>query len=450
MKIKDFIGADRGKIKSILEDIRKKDEKIRAFITLLDDPHVPGEGEYRGVPIAIKDNIVTKGIRTTCASKILESYVPPYDATVVKKLKEAGFVIVGKTNMDEFAMGSTTENSAFFPTRNPRDPERVPGGSSGGSAAAVAAEMVPVALGSDTGGSIRQPAALTGVYGFKPSYGLVSRYGLVAYASSLDQIGPLALSVEDIARLMQVIHGKDEMDSTTVDKRMDFIGALEKDVSGMKALVVEEMMGYEGLDERVANVFEDFIKLLEKLGVSVSKISLPHIKYSIATYYIIAPAEVSSNLARFDGVRYGRRVEGKSMKELYMRTRDEGFGEEVKRRILLGTFTLSAAYYDAYFDKAQRVRRKISEELYEALSDADFVISPTSPIVAPKIGEKTDPLSLYLMDFYTIPANLAGLPAISVPFGEVDSLPVGMQIMGGRFEDEKVIALAAAVEKAVG
>ena len=449
MKISDFIGSDERRIRELIEDIKKRDEKIKAFITIVEDPEF-SEGEYSGVPIAVKDNIVTKGIRTTCASKILENYVPPYDATVVEKLKKAGFVIVGKTNMDEFAMGSTTENSAFFPTRNPRDLDRVPGGSSGGSAAAVAAGMVPVALGSDTGGSIRQPASFTGIFGFKPTYGLVSRYGLVAYASSLDQIGPLATTVEDIATVMKVIHGKDEMDSTTVDVRIDFDSFREIDVRGKRAAVVKEMMEYEGLEEGVAKRFEEFIKALEELGLEVSEVSLPHIKYSVATYYIIAPAEVSSNLARFDGVRYGLRVSGKNMKELYYRTRDEGFGEEVKRRILLGTFTLSAAYYDAYFDKAQRVRRKISQEIYDTFERFDYIVSPTSPIVAPRIGEKTDPLSLYLMDFYTIPANLAGIPAMSVPFGEVDGLPIGMQIMGKRFDDAAVLALSWNVEKLVG
>ncbi len=448
MKIADFIGADRKRIDEILRNIRKLDEKVNAFLTIVNNPEIPS-GPYSGVPIAVKDNITTEGIRTTCGSKILENFVPPYDATVVKKLKKAGFVIVGKTNMDEFAMGSTTENSAFFPTKNSRDLERVPGGSSGGSAAAVASGMVPVALGSDTGGSIRQPASLTGVFGFKPTYGLVSRYGLVAYASSLDQIGPLATSTEDIATVMDIISGKDEMDSTTADVKLDFKRFKEINLSEKSVAIVKEMMEYEGLDEDVAKKFDEFVKILEKIGLKVREISLPSIKYSVATYYIIAPAEVSSNLARFDGIRYGLRITGENLKELYLKTRNTGFGEEVKRRILLGTFTLSAAYYDAYFDKAQRVRRKISEEIYDALSENEFIISPTSPIVAPKIGEKTDPLSLYLMDFYTIPANLAGIPAISVPFGESNDLPVGMQIMGGRFKDVEVLSLSWRVEEAV-
>jgi len=448
LKISDFVGANKDRIDEVIRNIKELDRRINAFLTIIEDPEVPN-GPYSGVPIAVKDNITTEGVRTTCGSKILENFVPPYDATVVKKLKKAGFVIVGKTNMDEFAMGSTTENSAFFPTRNPKDLERVPGGSSGGSAAAVASGMVPVALGSDTGGSIRQPAALTGVFGFKPTYGLVSRYGLVAYASSLDQIGPFANSTEDIAAVMDIISGKDEMDSTTADVKLDFKRFKEIDLSGKSVVIVKEMMEYEGLDEDVSKKFEEFVKTLGDLGLKIREISLPNIKYSIATYYIIAPAEVSSNLARFDGIRYGLRVSGENLKELYLKTRNAGFGEEVKRRILLGTFTLSAAYYDAYFDKAQRVRKKISEEIYEALKENEFIISPTSPITAPKIGEKTDPLSLYLMDFYTIPANLAGIPAINVPFGESNGLPVGMQIMGGRFRDVEVLSLSWRVEEAV-
>ncbi len=433
--------------KAFVEDLKKKDEKIKAFITFNDDFEFLKGREFSGVPIAVKDNIVTEGLLTTCASKILENYVPPYDATVIKKLKRAGFFIVGKTNLDEFAMGSSTEKSAFFVTRNPIDLERVPGGSSGGSAAAVAAGMVPVALGSDTGGSIRQPAAFTGIYGFKPTYGLVSRYGLVAFASSLDQIGPMARSVEDIAQVMEVIYERDEKDSTTVDIKLDFLKALKNDVNGYKAGVIENVFDYEGLNEDVAKAFEDFIKLLEDLGVKVRKVKADSIKYSVAVYYIIAPAEVSSNLSRFDGVKYGLRVEGRNLNEMYMKTREAGFGEEVKRRILLGNFTLSATYYDAYFNKAQKVRRLIANELYKILEESDFIILPTTPTPAPKIGEITDPLTYYLMDIFTIPANLAGLPAISVPFGKSGNLPLGMQIMGRRFEDPKVLQLAYAVER---
>ncbi len=435
-------------VEESLERIRKEDERIKAFITVVDEPEL-GEGPFKGVPIAVKDNIVTAGLRTTCASKILEDYVPPYDATVVERLKRAGFVIVGKTNMDEFAMGSSTERSAFFVTRNPLDPDRVAGGSSGGSAAAVASGMVPVALGSDTGGSIRQPAAFCGVYGFKPSYGLVSRYGLVAFASSLDQIGPIARSVRDIALVMNVIHGRDEKDSTTLDVKMDFLSGIEEGIEGMKFGVVKEAFEYEGLDEGVARSFEDFVKLLEKLGGVVEEVSTPHLKYSVAVYYIVAPAEASSNLARYDGVRYGLRIEREGLRGTYTATRGEGFGEEVRRRIMLGTFTLSATYYEAYFDRAQRVRRKISEELYEVLEEFDAILTPTSPTPAFKIGEIKDPLTYYLMDIYTIPANLAGLPAISVPFGESSGLPVGIQISGGRLQDPKVLRIARAVEKAV-
>ncbi len=446
--IEDYKGLSKQELVNLVEDIKKKDKEIKAFITYIEEPEV-NQGPLSGVPIAIKDNIVTKEIRTTCASKILENYIPPYDATVVKKLKEAGFSIIGKTNLDEFAMGSSTEKSAFFPTRNPHDLDRVPGGSSGGSAAAVAANMVPVALGSDTGGSIRQPAAFTGIFGFKPSYGLVSRYGLVAFASSLDQIGPLAKTVKDIATIMQVIHGKDKMDSTTLDVKMDFFKELEEGISGMKFAYPKEAFEHEGLHDDVAKSFEQFIKLLERLGANVEKVSLPHLKYSVAVYYIIAPSEVSSNLARFDGVRYGLREEGKNLKEMYMKTRNAGFGEEVKRRILLGTFTLSAAYYEAYFDKAQRVRRKISQEMYEVLKDRDAIIMPTAPTPAPKIGEIKDPLTYYLMDIFTIPANLAGLPAINIPFGKSGHLPLGMQVIGGRLKDPGVLRIARAIERVI-
>ncbi len=435
-------------VKESLRKIKEKNESLKAFLTVVDDPKIE-EGPFKGIPIGVKDNITTAGMRTTCASKILENYIPPYDATVVKRLKESGFVIVGKTNMDEFAMGSSTERSAYFTTRNPIDPERVPGGSSGGSAAAVSADMVPVALGSDTGGSIRQPAAFCGIYGFKPSYGLVSRYGLVAFASSLDQIGPMAKNVRDIAIVMNVIHGKDEMDSTTVDVKMDFLRDIENGIEGMRFAVAKEVFEYEGLDEGVAKSFEEFVKLLEKLGGKVEKVSTPHLKYSVAVYYIIAPAEASSNLARYDGIRYGLRIERGGLKKTYMETRGVGFGEEVRRRIMLGTFTLSATYYEAYFDKAQKVRRKISQELYEILEEFDAVITPTSPVPAFKIGEIKDPLTYYLMDIFTIPANLAGLPAISIPFGESSGLPVGIQISGGRFKDPEVLRIARAVEKAV-
>jgi len=445
--LENFIGYGKDQIRNIVEKIKEKDKDIKAFITVVDNPEVPKFGKYEGVPIAIKDNIITENIRTTCASKILENYIPPFDATVVKKLKESGFVIVGKTNLDEFAMGSSTERSAFFPTRNPIDLERIPGGSSGGSAAAVAADMVPVALGSDTGGSIRQPSAFTGIYGFKPTYGLVSRYGLVAFASSLDQIGPMAKSVDDIAKVMSVIAGRDEMDSTTVDVDIDFLKDLDRGIKGMKIAAIKTVYDEKGLHEDVAKAFEEFVKLIKELGAEVKWVDVPSIRYSVAVYYIIAPAEVSSNLSRFDGVRYGLRINGENIKEMYMKTRNKGFGEEVKRRILLGTFTLSATYYEAYFSKAQKVRKKISDELYSVLKEYDALILPTVPAPAPKIGEIKDALTYYLMDIFTIPANLAGLPAINVPFGKSGNLPLGMQIMGRRFEDDKVLRIAKTIQE---
>jgi len=432
-------------IKESLDTIKKLDDKVKAFISLVENPSWE-TGKFWGIPIAIKDNILVFGTKTTCASKILGNYDSPYDATAVKKLKKAGFAIVGKTNLDEFAMGSSTERSAFFVTRNPWDLERVPGGSSGGSAAAVSAGMVIAALGSDTGGSIRQPAAFCGVVGFKPTYGLVSRYGLVAFASSLDQIGPITKTVRDAAIIMEVIYGKDPNDSTTVDRKMNFLEGIEDGIEGMKFAVPHEVYS-QGLDDGVAESFEEFIKLLEKLGASVERVRMPHLKYSVATYYIIAPAEASSNLARYDGVKYGLRIEKEGLKETYMRTRNEGFGEEVRRRIMLGTFTLSAAYYEAYFDKAQRVRKKISDEMNGILENFDAILTPTSPVPAYKIGEIKDPLTYYLMDIFTIPANLGGFPALSIPFGFSKGLPVGIQIIGKRFDDSKVLRVGRAVEK---
>lgn len=432
-------------VKESLDTIKKLDDKLKAFISIVENPNWE-DGKFWGIPIAIKDNILVFGTKTTCASKILENYHSPYDATVVKRLRKSGFAIVGKTNLDEFAMGSSTERSAFFITRNPWDLERVPGGSSGGSAAAVSSGMVIAALGSDTGGSIRQPAAFCGIVGFKPTYGLVSRYGLVAFASSLDQIGPITKTVRDAAIIMEVIYGRDPNDSTTVDKKMNFLKGIEDDIRNMKFAVPKEVYS-QGLDDGVAESFEEFVRLLEELGANVEKVSMPHLKYSVATYYIIAPAEASSNLARYDGVKYGLRIEKEGLKETYMRTRNEGFGEEVRRRIMLGTFTLSAAYYEAYFEKAQRVRKKISDEINDILRDFDAILTPTSPVPAYKIGEIKDPLTYYLMDIFTIPANLGGFPALSIPFGFSKGLPVGVQIMGKRFDDSKVLRIGRAVEK---
>jgi len=447
LTIEDCLNLNREDLAAeSVKEIEKMEPVLKSFITVCKD-HEFHSGEFAGIPIAVKDNITTKGVKTTCASKILENYVPPYNATVVEKLLLRGFTVVGKTNLDEFAMGSSTERSAFFPTRNPWDPTRVPGGSSGGSAAAVASGEVVAALGSDTGGSVRQPASLCGVVGFKPTYGLVSRYGLIAFASSLDQIGPITKSVRDAAILMSVISGKDAMDSTTVDKNIDFLKDIENGISGMKFAVPKEVYDYEQLDSGVAALFDEALKLAEKLGAKIRKVRIPSMKYAVAVYYVVAPAEASSNLARYDGVKYGLRVEEKGLKDMYKMTRREGFGEEVRRRIMLGTFTLSAAYYEAYFNKAQKVRRVLSSELDSVLTENDAILTPTSPITAFKLGEVKDPLTYYLMDIFTAPANLAGLPAISVPYGFSNDLPVGLQIMSRRFHDAKVLRIARSFEK---
>lgn len=447
LTIEDCLNLNREDLAAeSVKEIEKMEPVLKSFITVCKD-HEFHSGEFAGIPIAVKDNITTKSVKTTCASKILENYVPPYNATVVEKLLLRGFTVVGKTNLDEFAMGSSTERSAFFPTRNPWDPTRVPGGSSGGSAAAVASGEVVAALGSDTGGSVRQPASLCGVVGFKPTYGLVSRYGLIAFASSLDQIGPITKSVRDAAILMSAISGKDAMDSTTVDKNIDFLKDIENGISGMKFAVPKEVYDYEQLDSGVAALFDEALKLAEKLGAKIRKVRIPSMKYAVAVYYVVAPAEASSNLARYDGVKYGLRVEEKGLKDMYKRTRREGFGEEVRRRIMLGTFTLSAAYYEAYFNKAQKVRRVLSSELDSVLTENDAILTPTSPITAFKLGEVKDPLTYYLMDIFTAPANLAGLPAISVPYGFSNDLPVGLQIMSRRFHDAKVLRIARSFEK---
>lgn len=449
MTIEDCLEVERDNlVKESLQRIEEIDHVLRSFITVLEAEQIEvKDGPFSGIPVAVKDNIVTKGVRTTCASRILENYVPPYDATVVRKLKEAGFVIVGKTNLDEFAMGSSTERSAFFVTRNPWDLSCVPGGSSGGSATAVASGEVIAALGSDTGGSVRQPAAFCGIVGFKPTYGLVSRYGLVAFASSLDQIGPMTKSVRDAAILMQIIHGRDPMDSTTVDVKMDFLSHIEDGIENFCFAVPEEVYEYEGLDSEVAERFEECVRLIEKLGGRVRKVRIPTLKYAVATYYVIAPAEASSNLARYDGVKYGLRMERTGLKETYSTTRTVGFGEEVRRRIVLGTFTLSATYYEAYFNKAQKVRKLIANDLNTTFDEFDAILTPTSPIPAFKIGSITDPLAYYLMDVFTTFANLAGVPALSVPFGFARGLPVGIQIVGKRFDDPKILRIGRAIEK---
>lgn len=426
-------------VKTSLDVIEKEDNILNAFITVNKDAQA-------GIPVGIKDNINVKGLETTCASKILKGYIAPYDATVVKKLRTKNFSVVGKTNLDEFAMGASTEYSAFGPTRNPHNTSMVAGGSSGGSAAAVASGEVVVALGSDTGGSIRQPAAFCGVVGFKPSYGLVSRYGLVAFASSLDQIGPITKNVEDSAIVMNIIAGKDEMDSTTVERNIDFTQYIGKKMPKKRFAIAKQSFG-EGVEDGIKQRVDEFAKFVESLGHEVELVDIEEIKYSVATYYIIAPAEVSSNLSRFDGVKYGYRISAEGLREMYEKTRGYGFGEEVKRRILIGTFTLSSAYYDAYFEKAQKVRRKISKRLSEVFENYDFIVTPTSPITAFEVGSVGDPLVYYLMDIFTIPANLAGLPAISVPFGKSQNLPVGIQIMGPRFSDALVLGIADEIER---
>jgi len=406
-------------------------------------------GPLHGIPIAVKDNMVTRGLRTTCSSQILDGYLPPYDATVVARLRDAGAFIFGKTNLDEFAMGSSTENSAYGPTRNPWDPERVPGGSSGGSAAAVAAGSAIAALGSDTGGSIRQPASLCGVVGMKPTYGLVSRYGLVAFASSLDQIGPLGRTVEDTALILQAIAGHDECDATSYPGPVpDFSSDLEGEVSGLKVGVVRELSG-EGTEPDVRSAFDAMVESLSGAGAEVSEVSLPSTSYALSAYYLIAPAECSANLARFDGVRYGLRVDGSSVEAMMGATRARGFGPEVTRRILLGTYALSAGYYDAFYGQAQKVRTLVIRDFERAYEGVDVLVSPTSPTTAFELGARTaNPLSMYLSDICTIPSNLAGAPAISVPIGlDRSGLPIGFQVMAPALGERMLFRVAAAAER---
>ncbi|MHB8637411.1 MAG: Asp-tRNA(Asn)/Glu-tRNA(Gln) amidotransferase subunit GatA [Fimbriimonadaceae bacterium] len=407
-------------------------------------------GPLTGVPIALKDNLSTDGVETTCASKILKGYVPPFDATVVAKLKAQGAPMLGKTNLDEFAMGTSTENSAFQVTRNPWDLERSPGGSSGGSAAAVAAELAPIALGSDTGGSIRQPAALCGIVGFKPTYGRCSRYGLVAFGSSLDQIGPLARTVRDAALLANAITGHDPLDSTSFSEPPIGIPDYERaSLKGVRLALPKEMFG-EGVSAGVVAALDGAIARLRAEGAVVEEVSMPTIALGVTTYYIIAPAEASSNLARFDGVRYGPRAEGAGHVATVERTRAAGFGHEVKARIMIGTYALSAGYYDAYYVKAQTVRAMMTRQFADTFTRFDYVLSPTSPVTAFKLGELTgDPLALKMLDFCTIPANMGGMPAISLNCGFSDGLPVGLQLMGPAMADERLLAVAYAVERAL-
>ncbi|MER3432615.1 MAG: Asp-tRNA(Asn)/Glu-tRNA(Gln) amidotransferase GatCAB subunit A [Leptolyngbya sp. ERB_1_1] len=407
-------------------------------------------GLLAGIPIGIKDNLCTKGVPTTCASKILQNFVPPYESTVTQKLIDAGAVMVGKTNLDEFAMGGSTETSAYAKTANPWDTSRVPGGSSGGSAAAVAGGECPIALGSDTGGSIRQPASFCGIVGMKPTYGLVSRYGLVAFASSLDQIGPFARSVEDAAILLGAIAGYDPRDSTSLKVDVpDYTQFLTSDLKGKRVGVIKETFG-EGLDAEVEKAVNGAIDQLKALGAEVKEISCPRFRYGIAAYYIIAPSEASANLARYDGVKYGARIEdAENLMEMYTRTRAEGFGAEVKRRIMIGTYALSAGYYDAYYLKAQKVRTLIKQDFEAAFEQVDVLVSPTAPTTAFKLGDKSqDPLSMYLIDLMTIPVNLAGLPGMSVPCGfDSQGLPIGLQIIGNVLREDQVFQVASAYER---
>jgi aspartyl-tRNA(Asn)/glutamyl-tRNA(Gln) amidotransferase subunit A len=447
--------------KNYLENINKVDPKVHALVTVTeglaleqarqaDEIIAAGKGgPLTGIPIIIKDVICTKGVRTTCSSKMLENFVPPYDATVMKKLKAAGTVMLGKSNMDEFAMGSSTENSALFTTHNPWDLDRVPGGSSGGSAVAVAAGEAVCSLGSDTGGSIRQPAGFCSVVGMKPTYGRVSRYGLVAFASSLDQIGPFTQDVTDCALFLGVIAGADDNDSTSVPESVpDYTKSLKPDLKGMRLGIPKEYY-VEGMQPGVVDVMKKATKKLEELGAKLEEISLPHTPYSLAVYYIIAPSEASANLARYDGVKYGYSYEGDTMWESMEKTRGNGFGPEVKRRIMLGTYALSAGYYDAWYVKAQKVRTLIRREFDVAFQKYDALITPTSPTVPFKIGEKTDdPLAMYLSDVCTLPANIAGVPGVSIPAGFVDGLPVGMQIIGKHFAEETILRVAYAFEQA--
>ena len=451
--------------KAYADRINEKEKDVQAFVTILTDEALKqaesiqakvenGEisGEFAGIPIGIKDNMCTKGIKTTCSSKMLENFVAPYDATVVEKLNDENMINLGKLNMDEFAMGSSTEYSYFKKTKNPWNLNKVPGGSSGGSAAAVAANLVPWALGSDTGGSIRQPSSFCGVVGLKPTYGLVSRYGLIAFASSLDQIGPITKDVRDSAMLLNLITGHDRRDSTSVDMpKVDYTKALKNDVKGLKIGVPKEFFG-EGINEEVKASLEKAIEKYKELGAEVEEFTLDIAKYSLAAYYIVANAEASSNLGRFDGIRYGYRTpEFKDLRDIYKKSRSEGFGQEVKRRIILGTYVLSSGYYDAYYKKAQQVRTLVMNEFNKGFEKYDVILIPTSPTVAFDIGSKANnPLEMYLADICTVPVNIAGLPGISIPCG-VDSqgMPIGMQLIGNKFQEETILNAAYTLEQAI-
>lgn len=444
---------------SILDRIKDVDDKIGAFISVESEnaintakiaDSIKENTPLKGVPIALKDNIVSRGEYTTAASKILKGYKGTYDATVVKKLKEAHVPLVGKTNMDEFAMGSSNENSSFKSVSNPWDLERVPGGSSGGAAAAVASLEVPIALGSDTGGSVRQPAALTGTVGLKPTYGRISRYGLMAFSSSLDQIGIIARSSEDIAKTLGIIAGFDKNDLTTLNVPVpDYVSLLNRDIKGLRIGISQEF--FDGLNEEVKKVINQALNTLVSLGAKLVNIDLKYMKYSISTYYIISSAEASSNLSRYDGVRYGYRAESDNIEDMYVKTRSEGFGNEVKRRIMIGSYVLSSGFYDAYFKKASQVRRLIKDDFQNAFKDVDVIITPTTPTTAFKKGEKSSkPIEMYLSDIYTVSVSLAGLPAMSVPAGFVDGLPVGIQLIGNYLKEDLLLNIGNIYEKERG
>lgn len=449
---------------AVLESIERQDARVRAFVTVTPDLALSQarQADERfvadnaipalcGIPLALKDNLCTLGVRTTCSSRMLENWVPPYDATVVRLLRESGSVFVGKTNLDEFAMGSSTENSAFFTTRNPWDLDRVPGGSSGGSAAAVAANEALAALGSDTGGSVRLPACFCGVVGLKPTYGRVSRYGLIAFGSSLDQIGPLTRDVQDAAIMLSAIAGRDSMDSTSVDLPVpEYDARPVESLRDMRIGIPGEY--FQGLEAGVASAVERAVAALRMLGATVDEVSLPHTKYALSAYYIIAPAEASANLARYDGVRYGlSERQGGTIWDMFKQTRGNGFGPEVKRRIMLGTYALSSGYYEAYYIKAQKVRALIRDDFRRAFDRYDALVAPTSPTVAFRVGEKADdPLAMYQTDVSTVTVNAAGIPAISIPCGLSGGMPVGLQVLGDYFDEAAVLKVAAALENALG
>ncbi len=454
LKKKEFTSVDL--TKAYLDKIKKTDKELNAYLSVTEnlalemaekaDKNIEtGEfGMLCGIPCAIKDAIMVEGQKCTAASKILENYVAPYDATVIKKLKGQGAVILGKTNTDEFTMGSSTENSAFGVTKNPHDKTRVPGGSSGGSAAAVAANMACYTLGSDTGGSIRQPASLCGIVGLCPTYGSVSRYGLIAHASSLDQIGPLAKNVEDIKIVFEAISGRDKMDATSTDYKFEEV---KMKMKGLKIGVPKEYFA-KGLEPEVEKIIRGAVKKAEDVGAEIIEISLPSSEYALACYYIIGPAEISANLARFDGIKYGLSINGKDLLDVYLKSKGHGFGAEVKRRIMIGTYVLSSGYYDAYYKKAQEVRQFISQDFAKAFEKVDLIFCPVSPFPAFKIGEKADdPISMYLADIYTIPMKLAGLPGLSLPVGKIGGLPVGLQIIGNHFQENKILSAALFIEE---